>query len=213
MKASIINQPWGRVISVLLSGLLVASAGIWVQNAQAHSSAHVGSEVVQINKVAALEATLPSPAKAVKKIEVLDQEATAWADETYGVRLSEGLYSYFLAQDEQSNEIIGGAMVQRSRFQRGRLSLAVGVDANQHITNVVLVSTNKNYLAELKTNVGEEVISFYRGMSVKEIANAKALRFASKTAREFAVAVRNAAVLLATLMNSEQQVTTNAEGS
>jgi len=196
-------------LSYLFGGLLIAiilvlsAAG--PRSAFAHGGSHAGPVVKQMGKEAALEATLPKSAKSIKKIVAVDQEAVMWAEETYGVRLKKGIYSYFIAQDEQSGETIGGAVVRRSPFRQGRLSLAVGLDAERQVTNVALISINKNYFFELEESISKGIISTYRGMSIAQITNAKELSFSNKTQQQFAVALRDATVLLATLMNSTQQ--------
>lgn len=199
-------------LGVLLIAIYVTSVVTIPRSALAHGGSHAGPVVTQMNNETALEVTLPKSVKSIKKIVIVDQDAVTWAEETYGVRLKEGLYSYFLAQDEQSGEIIGGAVVKRSPFRQGKLSLAVGLDAERRVTNVALMSINKNYLFELEKNIGKGIISTYRGMSVAQITNAKELSFTNKTQQQFAAALRDATVLLATLMNSTQNRVDKAAG-
>lgn len=190
----------------------VLCVALWTQNVPAHGGAHAGPVVEQMNKETALELTLPKSVTVIKKLEAVNQEAVAWAEATYGVRLKEGLYRYFLAQDEQSGEIVGGAIVRRSKFRQGKLTLTVGLDAEQHVTNIALMSINKNYLLELETDFTEGVISTYRGQSVEQVTNAKALSFANKTEQAFAIGIRDATVLLATLMSSKRHADSERKG-
>jgi len=206
-------KPRNRVTTGLLIAVLLVGTTIWAQTVKAHGGGHIGLIETQMDKKAALDATLPSSAKIIKKMVVLDQQAITWASEIYGVRLKEGVYRYFLAQDKQNGKNIGGSVVQTSRFRRGELSLVVGLDANQRITNVVLMGVNKNYLFELETNVGKGIIFTYQGMSVNEIVNAEALSYTNKTVQEFAVVLRDATVLLATLMRSKQHTANKSQGS
>lgn len=85
-----------------------------------------------------------------------------------------------MAQDETSGEIVGGVIVRRSKYCRGKLTFAVGLDTAQRITNVVLISINKNYLIEFKTDVNKEGFPDYAGMSIGEIVSARALSYTSK---------------------------------
>ena len=207
---------FSRPFSYSFGGLLLAFVVVLIaagpRSALAHGGSHAGPVVTQMNKEAALKAILPPSAKVIKKIAVVDQEVVTWVEENYGVRLKEGLYSYFLAQDEQNGEIIGGAVVKRSPFRKGKLSLAVGVDAERRVTNVALMSINKNYLFELERDVGKGVIPTYKGMSIEQVKNAKELSFTNKTQQQFAVALRDATALLVTLMYSKQEISDSETG-
>ena len=199
-------------LGILLVVIAITSAVIIPTSALAHGGSHAGPVVTQMNKETALAAAIPGLAKPVKKIAVVDQEMTKWAEEIYGVRLKEGLYSYFIAQDERSEEVVGGAIVKRAPFRKGKLSIALGIDADKQVTNVALMSINKNYLFELDRDVGKGVISKYKGMTVDQVSNAKELSFNNKTQQQFAVALREAAVLLSTLMYSKQDISISEAG-
>ena len=199
-------------LRILLIVIAVASVVVLPSSVFAHGGSHAGPVVTQMNKETALEVAIPESAKAIKKIAVVDQAMMAWAEETYGVRLKEGLYSYFIAEDKSSGEVVGGAIVKRTPFRKGKLSIAVGLDGDQQVTNVALMSINKNYLFELERDVGKGVISNYNGMTVDQIVNAKELSFNNKTQQQFAVALREAAVLLSTLMHSKQDIANSEAG-
>ncbi len=186
----------GGVLMLMIATSISGSPKI----AHAHGSVHAGPIVEQVNQESALDAALPLPAKMVKKIEVLDQDDVAWARETYGVNLNKGVYSYYLAKDEESGEVVGGAVINRSRFLDGKLSLALGLDADLRVASVVVMSANRSYLFELKATVGNGTIESYSGMSVEEVVTAKELSYSNKTVREFAATLRDATALLATLM-------------
>lgn len=199
-------------LKVLPVVFAVVSAVVLPVSVFAHGGSHAGPVVTQMNKEAALEAAIPESAKAIKKIAVVDQEMAVWAEETYGVRLKEGLYSYFIAKDDRSGEVVGGAIVKRAPFREGKLSITVGLDSDQQVTNVALMSINKNYLFELERDVGKGVISNYNGMTVDQVSHAKELSFNNKTQQQFAVALREAAVLLSTLMHGKEDIAISEAG-
>ena len=199
-------------LKVLPVVFAVASAVFLPVSAFAHGGSHAGPVVTQMNKEAALEAAIPESAKAIKKLAVVDQEMAAWAEETYGLRLKEGLYSYFIAEDKSSGAVVGGAIIKRAPFRKGKLSIAVGLDGDQQVTNVALMSINKNYLFELERDVGKGVISNYNGMTVDQVSHARELNFNNKTQKQFAAALREAAVLLSTLMYSKQDISISEAG-
>ena len=198
-----------KVVPVVLT---IVSAVVLPASVFAHGGIHAGPVVTQMNEEAALEAAIPKSAEAIKKLAVVNEEMAAWAEEIYGTRLKEGLYSYFIVQDENSGEVVGGAIVKRAPFRKGKLSLALGIDADRKVTNVALMSINKNYLFELDRDVGKGIISNYNGMTVDQVSNAKELSFNNKTQQQFAVALREAAVLLSTLMHSKKDIAISEAG-
>ncbi len=169
-------------------------------NVYAHKG-HAGPMITFIKNKAALKEMLPSDAKIVKRKQPLKDEAVAWAKTTYSVELDSSIYSYYLASDKQSKAILGAAYVSKTSYRHGDLKFAVGIDANKRITQVAILGINEKYVVDFDGNVGTGLIADYAGLTAKElVAKADELASSDKATREFAAAVRDAAVLLETFI-------------
>ena len=188
------NPLFYTLMSILIVG--VSFLGL-SQEAQAHKG-HAGPAVKFMKKKVALKNMLPSAARIVKRKQPMKEDGVAWAEKTYGVELDDKLYSYYLATDKQSKAILGAAYVGKTHYRHGDLKFAVGIDANHRITQAAILSINEKYVVDFDGNVGTGLIEDYAGLSLKElIAKADKLSSSDKATREFASAIRDAAVMLA----------------
>lgn len=192
-------------LSYLLTPVLTICLTLGItQNAQAHKG-HAGPMIDFMKSKAALKEMLPSGAKIVKRKQPLEESAIEWAEKTYGVELDEKVYSYYLATHKTDKTVMGAAYVSKTHYRHGDLKFAVGMDADHRITQAAILGVNEKYVVDFEGNVGTGLIADYAGLSLKElIAKADELASSDKATREFAVAVRDAAVLLAAFMQKTQ---------
>ncbi len=182
------------VISLLT--LLVMVVSFSPQIADAHKG-HAGPMVTFMKKKAVLKAMLPAGARLVKRKQPLPGAAATWAKETFSVELETDRHSYYLASDKKSKAVMGAAYIVKVGYRHGDIKLAVGIDDHQHVTQVAIMGLNEKYVVDFDGNVGTGLIADYAGLSLKElVAKAKSLESSDKATREFALAVRDAAVLL-----------------
>ncbi len=172
-------------LAFFLAPLLVFSLNLGVnQDAQAHKG-HAGSSVEFMKKKATLKSMLPTDAKIVKRKQPIKEDAVEWAEKTYGVKLDDKLYSYYLATDKQSKANIGAAYIGKINYRHGDLKFAVGIDANKHITQAAIMGVSEKYVVDFDGNVGTGLIADYAGLSLQElIAKADALVSSDKATRE-----------------------------
>ena len=195
MKLTIQN-PLSYLFAPLLAIGLVFGLSAWPQEAEAHKG-HAGPMVTFMKNKAALKAMLPNGAKIVKRKQPLKEDAVEWAEKTYDVELDDQIYSYYLATDKKSGKLLGAAYVTQVHYRHGDLKIAVGIDADNHLTQTAILGINEKYVVDFDGNVGTGLIKDYAGLSVKAlIAKAGELASSDKATREFAAAVRDAAVLL-----------------
>jgi len=196
-----IRNPLSYLFTAVLAACLVLGIS---QNAQAHKG-HAGSTVTFTKTKAALKAMLPTEARITKRKQPLSKKAVAWAEKTYGVKLDDDLYSYYLATDKQSKAIVAAAYVGETSYRHGNLKFSVGIDADNRITQVAVLGINEKYVVDFDSNIGTGLIADYAGLSLNVlITKANALASSDKATREFATAVRDAAVLLAAFIHSNQ---------
>ena len=190
-------------MSYLLAPLLVIGLTFGInQAAQAHKG-HAGPQVTFMKTKAALKEMLPSGAKIVKRKQPLKGDAVEWAEKTWGVELDDEIYSYYLATDKQSGATLGAAYITQAHYRHGDLKLAVGIDAENNITQAAILGINEKYVVDFDGNVGTGLIGDYAGLSLEElIAKADELASSDKATREFAAALRDAVVLLAAFMHT-----------
>ncbi len=201
MKLNQINKSLAYLLAPLLAVGLTFGASLWPQEAQAHKG-HAGPMVTFMKKKPALKEMLPAGDKIVKRKQPLKDNAVAWAEEHYGIELDSKLYSYYLATDKTSKMVTGAAYLGQVNYRHGDLKFAVGIDANNRITQTAILGINEKYVVDFDGNVGTGLIADYAGLTLKElIAKADELASSDKATREFAVAVRDAAVLLAAFIN------------
>jgi len=176
------------------------------QIANAHKG-HAGPMVTFMKKKAVLKAMLPSEARPVKRKQPLPGAAVSWARETFAVELETDRHSYYLASDKKSKKVMGAAYIVKVGYRHGDIKLAVGIDNNQHITQVAIMGVSEKYIVDFDGNVGTGLISDYAGLSLQELVEkAKSLASSDKATREFAEAVRDAAILLEAFIYSAREL-------
>ncbi len=201
MKLNQINQSLTYLLAPLLAIGLTFSMTLFPLEALAHKG-HAGPMVTFMKNKAALKEMLPSGTKIVKRKQPLSEAAAEWAAKTYGVELDDTLYSYYLATDRESKASVGAAYVSKQSYRHGDIKLAVGIDANSRTTQVAILGVSEKYVVDFDGNVGTGLIADYAGLSLKAlIAKADELASSDKATREFAAAVRDAAVLLTAFMH------------
>ncbi len=193
-------NPFVYLLTPVLATCLTLGISFWPQNAEAHKG-HAGPTVTFMKNKVALKAMLPVGAKIVKRKQPLKDGAREWAEKTYGVKLDEQNYSYYLATDKKSGKVLGAAYITRMDYRHGDLKIAVGIDEHKHLTQAVILGIKEKYVVDYDGNVGTGLINGYAGISFEElIAKVDELASSDKATREFAAAVRDAAVLLATFI-------------
>ncbi|MCF6237136.1 MAG: hypothetical protein L3J70_12320 [Gammaproteobacteria bacterium] len=171
------------------------------QSVHAHKG-HAGPMINFMKSKAVLKEMLPNDAKIVKRKQPLKGEMVEWAEKTYGVELDDKVYSYYLATDKKSGKTLGAAYVTKMHYRHGDLKFAVGINANHQTTQAAILGINEKYVVDFDGNVGTGLIADYAELSLKElIAKADELASSDKATREFATAVRDAAVLLAAFIH------------
>lgn len=166
------------------------------QIAEAHKG-HAGPMVTFMKKKAALKAMLPSDARLVKRKQPLPDAAATWAKEQFAVELETDRRSYYLASNKKSKQVVGAAYIVKVSYRQGDIKLAVGIDDKQHVTQVAIMGVSEKYIVDFDGNVGTGLIADYAGLSLQAlVAKAKSLESSDKATREFAKAVRDAAILL-----------------
>lgn len=196
MKINHRSQKILRFRIITLLALLVTVLTFSPQIADAHKG-HAGPMITFMKKKAVLKAMLPEGARLVKRKQPLSGAAATWAKETFAVELETDRHSYYLASDKKSKAVMGAAYIVKVGYRHGDIKMAVGIDDHQHVTQVAIMGVSEKYVVDFDGNVGTGLISEYAGLSLKElVAKAESLAQSDKATREFALAVRDAAVLL-----------------
>ncbi len=190
-----------QTIFVLFLILSIAFSSLWSQRVFSHEG-HAGVPVVFIKDKAALKKMLPAGAKIVRRKQPLTDSDIEKAEKSYGVDLDSDIYTYYLATDKNSKMIVGAAYVGEIPFRHGKLKYAVGIDGENRITQAAILGINEKYVVDFEGNVGKGLIADYAGLTLKElIAKADELASSDKATREFASAIRDAAVLLSSFIH------------
>ena len=191
-------QTTRNALRYFLSPLLVIGLSFgFHHNTRAHEG-HAGPPTTFMKTKAALKKMLPNDAKIVKRKQPLKKPDIEWAQKTYGVELDKKIYSYYLATDKASGTVLGAAYVTEVPYRHGDLKIAVGIDADKKITQAAILGINEKYVVDFEGNVGTGLIADYAGLPLTDlVAKAKEAASSDKATREFAAAVRDAAVLLA----------------
>jgi len=194
------NTQTDKVFTFIISGFLMAclvtATFIWPQPALAHEG-HAGSMLSFITVKEALKGVLPAGAKVVKRKELLDETAAASVKKDFGLEPDSELYVYYLASDKTSGQRLGSAIVTTASYRHGNISVVIGLDNDLRITQAALQGINEKYVVDFEHSVGKGFIPDYTGLSIKElIAKANELASADKPTRDFAAAVRDAALVL-----------------
>ena len=202
-------NPSQKSRSSLTFAVLVLFIAVFIlssQTVEAHKG-HAGPMVKFMKKKVALKAMLPAGARLVKRKQPLPDDAAKWAKRIFEVELETGRRSYYLASDKKSKKVLGAAYIVKVGYRHGDIKLAVGIDDKQHVTQVAIMGLNEKYVVDFDGNVGTGLIPDYSGLSLQELVEkAEMLASSDKATREFAKAVRDAAVLLEAFIHNARKL-------
>lgn len=156
------------------TGLLALAVGIMVVvaaggGAVAHEG-HTGPMITFLEQNEALKAMLPEGARITRRKQELKAPDAAWAKETLGVSVREGIHAYFLARDPDSGTVTGAAMVVEAKYDDGEVNLALGVNGNGMVTRAAVLSTHRMYVPEISSVVGKGFVDALDGLSVQDLS-------------------------------------------
>lgn len=175
---------------------IFSSGMLWSDNAEAHKG-HAGKKITFVKNKVALKALLPTDGKTYRRKQRLSSEQKDWATATYNVELGSKVFAYYISKDKKTKHVIGSAMIHKFTYRHGNAEVAVGLDNNGKVTSVAFVSINEKYLVDFEETVGQGFLKKYDGMSLDDLVkNAKESESADKATREFANALRDAAITL-----------------
>jgi len=186
-------------VITLFSGITVLSGP-----AMAHKG-HAGPQVVFLKKGEALKQILPAGAKVVLRKEMLDRDKAKKANEEYGVRLDEGVYTYYVARDSNSGAAKGAAMVVEIEYMHGEVNLAIGIDTKGNVTKAAILNVNEKYVPDMKASIGTGYLPQVEGVTIKKLATmAKEASKSSLTTETIYSQLRDMAALLSTFVTSSK---------
>ena len=186
------------IVSVL-SGIIALSGSVL-----AHEG-HAGKLVVFLKKEEALKQILPGGAKVVQRKEMLDRGKAEKAKKEFGVKLDDGVYTYYIARDKKSGMAIGAAMITEIEYMHGEVSLAIGIDTKGNVTKAAILSVNEKYLQDLKSSVGTGYLRQFEGVAIKKLVTMANESTNSSLATETIFSqLRDMAALLSTFMTDSQ---------
>jgi len=186
------------IVSVL-SGIIALSGSVL-----AHEG-HAGKLVVFLKKEEALKQILPGGAKVVQRKEMLDRGKAEKAKKEFGVKLDDGVYTYYIARDKKSGMAIGAAMITEIEYLHGEVSLAIGIDTKGNVTKAAILSVNEKYLQDLKSSVGTGYLRQFEGVAIKKLVTMANESTNSSLATETIFSqLRDMAALLSTFLTSSQ---------
>ena len=194
--SSLLQNKLYNVLFVVISLGFFAGGVLWSDNAYAHKG-HAGKKVTFLKKKVVLKAMLPAEGKVYRRKQRLDSDQAEWAEKTYGVELKHQVYPFYVSKIRNTKTQIGAAIIHKFTYRHGNGEVAVGLDKDNKVSKVAFVSVNEKYLVDFEDTVGTGFIDTYDGMSVEDLVeNAKQKQSADKATREFAKALRDAAVIL-----------------
>ena len=186
------------IVSVF-SGIIALSGSVL-----AHEG-HAGKLVVFLKKEEALKQILPGGAKVVQRKEMLDRGKAEKAKKEFGVKLDDGVYTYYIARDKKSGMAIGAAMITEIEYMHGEVSLAIGIDTKGNVTKAAILSVNEKYLQDLKSSVGTGYLRQFEGVAIKKLVTMANESTNSSLATETIFSqLRDMAALLSTFLTSSQ---------
>ena len=187
------------ILFVFFSGLTVLSVPAF-----AHEG-HAGKQVVFLKKEEVLKQILPAGAKVVQRKEMMDLDKALKAKKEYGVKLDEGVYTYYLARDSKSGATIGAAMVAVVQYVHGEVNLAIGLDAKGNVTKAAILSVNEKYVPDMKASVGTGYLRQFEGVTIKKLVTMANEASNSALAAETILSqLRDMAALLSIFLTSSQ---------
>jgi len=164
---------------------------------------HAGKQVVFLKKDEALKKMLPAGAKVVQRKERLDLDKAEKAKKELGVKLYDGVYTYYVARDSKSGATIGAAMVAEVEYMHGEVNLAIGIDAKGNVTKAAILSVNEKYVPDMKASVGTGYLRQLEGVTIKKLVSmANEASGSAKVTETIFSKMRDMAALLSTFMIS-----------
>lgn len=166
---------------------------------------HAGKQVVFLKKDEALKKMLPAGAKVVQRKERLDMDKAEKAKKELGVKLYDGVYTYYVARDSKSGATIGAAMVTEVEYMHGEVNLAIGIDAKGNVTKAAILSVNEKYVPDMKASVGTGYLRQFEGVTIKKLVSmADEASGSAKVTETIFSQMRDMAVLLSTFVTASQ---------
>ena len=166
---------------------------------------HAGKQVVFLKKDEALKKMLPAGAKVVQRKERLDLDKAEKAKKELGVKLYDGVYTYYVARDSKSGATIGAAMVAEVEYMHGEVNLAIGIDAKGNVTKAAILSVNEKYVPDMKASVGTGYLRQLEGVTIKKLVSmANESSGSAKLTETIFSQMRDMAVLLSTFLTVSQ---------
>ena len=148
---------------------------------------------------------LPAGAKVVQRKEKLDLDKAKKANKELGVKLDEGVYTYYVARDSKSGATTGVAMVSEVEYMHGDVNLAIGIDAKGNVTKAAILSVNEKYVPDMKSSVGTGYLRQLEGVTIKKLVTMVNESTNSSLAAETIYSqLRDMAALLSTFMTVTQ---------
>ena len=164
---------------------------------------HAGKQVVFLKKDEALKKMLPAGAKVVQRKERLDLDKAEKAKKELGVKLYDGVYTYYVARDSKSGATIGAAMVAEVEYMHGEVKLAIGIDPRGNVTKAAILSVNEKYVSDIKASVGSGYLHRLEGVTIKKLVSmANEASGSAKVPETIFSKMRDMAALLSTFMIS-----------
>lgn len=166
---------------------------------------HAGKQVVFLKKDEALKKMLPAGAKVVQRKERLDLDKAEKAKKELGVKLYDGVYTYYVARDSKSGATIGAAMVAEVEYMHGEVNLAIGIDAKGNVTKAAILSVNEKYVPDMKASVGTGYLRQFEGVTIKKLVSmADEASGSAKVTETIFSKMRDMAALLSTFVTASQ---------
>ncbi|MCC7203409.1 MAG: hypothetical protein IT393_12210 [Nitrospirae bacterium] len=132
---------------------------------------HAGNKVVFLKKEEALKQMLPAGTKVVQRKEMLDAGKAEKVKNELGVKLSNEIYTYYLATDRTTGKISGAAIVSEIEYMHGEMNLAIGIDTKGHVTKAALLSVNEKYVPDMKAAAGTGYMRQFDGVAVQKLVS------------------------------------------
>src|SRR3972149_10581739 len=151
------------IILTFFSGLTVLSVPAF-----AHEG-HAGKQVVFLKKEEVLKQILSAGAKVAQRKEMLDRGKAEKAKKESGVKLDEGVYTYYVARDSKRGATIGAAMITEVEYMHGEVNLAIGIDTKGNVTKAAILSVNEKYVSDMKSSVGTGYLHRLEGVTIKKL--------------------------------------------
>ena len=166
---------------------------------------HAGKQVVFLKKEAALKQMLPAGAKVIQRKEKLDLDKALKVKKEYGVKLDEGVYTYYVASDSKSGATTGTAIVTEVEYMHGEVSLDISIDTKGNVTKAAVLSVNEKYVPDMKSSVGTGYLRQLEGVTIKKLVTMVNESTNSSLAAETIYSqLRDMAALLSTFLTSSQ---------